>query len=310
MNMAGAGGGGGPVRTLVAGWFSFEGMGATAGDLMVRDLVCEWLEGVGRPYDVALAHPFTGGVDWRALDRAAYSHVIFACGPFGNGEPVTEFLERFAGSRLIGVNLTMLQPLDEWNPFDLLLERDSSVAARPDLAFLGRATRVPVVGIARMHEQPEYGARDLHLRANDATSRLIAGREMAAVTIDTRLDEVNAAGLRTAAEIESLIARMDVVVTARLHGMVLALKNGVPAVAIDSVAGGAKITRQARVLGWPVVLTADTMTDDALGQAFEYCLSAEAKSLAADVRDRARKALVPLRKEFLAAFGNHEERRP
>ncbi|MEO5579028.1 MAG: polysaccharide pyruvyl transferase family protein [Gemmatimonadaceae bacterium] len=290
------------VRTLVAGWFSFEGMGATAGDLMVRDLVCEWLESAGRPYDVALAYPFTGGKDWRAVDSGAYSHVIFACGPFGNGEPVTEFLARFADATLVGVNLTMLQQLDEWNPFDLLLERDSSAAARPDLAFLSRTNCAPVVGIVRMHEQPEYGARDLHIRANDAMNRLIAGREMAAVTIDTRLDEVNAAGLRTPGEIESLIARMDVVVTARLHGLVLALKNGVPAVAIDSVGGGAKIIRQARALGWPVVLTADTMTDVSLRQAFERCLSPEVKSLAADVRDRARTVLGPVRKEFLAFF--------
>jgi exopolysaccharide biosynthesis predicted pyruvyltransferase EpsI len=66
---------------------------------------------------------------------------------------------------------------------------------------------------------------------------------MAVIAIDTRLDE-NRTGLRTAGEVESLIARMDVVLTTRLHGMVLALKNGVPAIAIDSVAGGAKVRRQ------------------------------------------------------------------
>ena len=32
------------VRTLVAGWFSFEDMGATAGDLLARDVACSWLE--------------------------------------------------------------------------------------------------------------------------------------------------------------------------------------------------------------------------------------------------------------------------
>lgn len=292
------------MRTLVAGWFSFEGMGATAGDLMVRDLVCEWLDSVGRAYDVALAAPFSGGVDWRAMDPEEYSHVVFACGPFGNGDPVTEFLDRFSGARLIGVNLTMLQPLGEWNPFHLLLERDSSAIARPDLAFLGAAPRVPVVGIVRMHEQPEYGKRDMHDLANDAMTRLIANHEMAAVTIDTRLDEVNAAGLRTSGEIESLFAKMDVVVTARLHGLVLALKNGVPAVAIDSVAGGAKISRQAQALGWPVVITADEMTDEKVERAFEYCLTAEARSLAADVRDRARAFLDSVRREFIAEFAD------
>lgn len=290
------------MKALVAGWFSFEHMGATAGDLMVRDLVGTWLESIAYPYDVALATPFTGGVDWREVDPTAYSHVVFACGPFGNGEPVTAFLERFEGRRFVGVNLTMLQPLEEWNPFHLLLERDSSALARPDLAFLGEAGRAPVVGIVRMHEQPEYGERDLHGRANEAMDRLIDRRELAAVTIDTRLDEVNAAGLRTAAEIESLIAKMDVVVTARLHGLVLSLKNGVPAVAIDSVAGGAKVSRQARALGWPVVMAGDSMTYEELEQAFDYCLTVEARSLAADVRDRARRAVSPLQDEFLAEF--------
>ncbi|MEO5579106.1 MAG: polysaccharide pyruvyl transferase family protein [Gemmatimonadaceae bacterium] len=296
------------MKTLVAGWFSFEGMGATAGDLMVRDLVCEWLASIERPYDVALSSPFAGGVDWQTVDPVLYSHVVFVCGPFGNGEPVTELLSRFAGVRLVGVNLTMLQPLHEWNPFDLLLERDSSVLARPDLAFLGASMRAPVVGIVRMHEQPEYGARDLHSRANDAMTRLIAARELAAVTVDTRLDMENAAGLRTASEIESLIAKMDVVVTARLHGLVLSLKNGVPAVAIDSVAGGAKISRQAQALGWPVVLTADRMTAEALDEAFEYCLTAEARSLAVEVRDRARGLLRPLQEIFVTEFAAN--RRP
>ena len=288
------------MRALVAGWFSFEGMGATAGDLMVRDLACDWISEAAGQFDVALAPPFAGGVDWRAVDPADYSHVVFACGPFGNGEPVTEFLERFRGSRLIGLNLTMLQPLDEWNPFALLLERDSSAMARPDLAFLGSAARAPVVGIVRMHEQPEYGARDKHDAANDAMDRLISSREMAAVTIDTRLDEVNAAGLRTASEIESLIAKMDVVVTARLHGLVLALKNGVPALAIDSVSGGAKISRQANVLGWPVVLGADDLTDEAVNRAFNYCLTVEARTLAADVRDRAMVFLASVKSDFIA----------
>ena len=95
------------MKALVAGWFSFEQMGATAGDLMARDLACEWLAGGGHAYDVALAAPFTGGVDWRAVDPRRYSHVVFVCGPFGNGGPVTEFLQRFAGRRLVGLDLVL-----------------------------------------------------------------------------------------------------------------------------------------------------------------------------------------------------------
>jgi hypothetical protein len=51
------------MKILVAGWFSFEKCNATAGDLMARDLVCEWIENAGHAYDIALAPPFVGGVD-------------------------------------------------------------------------------------------------------------------------------------------------------------------------------------------------------------------------------------------------------
>ena len=70
------------------------------------------------------------------------------------------------------------------------------------------------------------------------------------VKIDTRLD-TNQTGLRTPAEVESVIRKMDVVMTTRLHGLVLAIKNGVPVIAIDPVAGGAKIKRQAESIDWP-----------------------------------------------------------
>ena len=36
---------------------------------------------------------------------------------------------------------------------------------------------------------------------------------------------------------------MDAVVTTRLHGTVLAIKNGVPPVVIDPIAGGRKVLR-------------------------------------------------------------------
>ena len=100
------------MKALVAGWFSFEQMGASAGDLFARDLVCEWLVVAGYSYDIALAPPFSGGVDWRSVDTNSYSCVIFVCGPFGNGEPIIEFLSRFSGCRLVGLNLTMLDLLE------------------------------------------------------------------------------------------------------------------------------------------------------------------------------------------------------
>lgn len=130
-------------KVLVAGWFSFENGAATAGDLLARDVACEWLERAGFAYDVALAAPFCGGVDWRLVDPDAYSHVVIVCGPFVRGERITSLASHFSGRRLVGLNLTMAEPLDAWNPFDLLLERDSPQNSRPDITFLASSERVP-----------------------------------------------------------------------------------------------------------------------------------------------------------------------
>jgi hypothetical protein len=286
-------------KVLVTGWFSFEHMGASAGDLIARDLACRWLERAGLSYDIATVPPFTDGINWRDADPRAYARVLFVCGPFGNGEPLLEFLERFAG-KLVGLNLTMLQSLAEWNPFQFLIERDSSRATNPDIVFGAHPPpRVPLVGLAQIDAQPEYRKRDLHQEADEALRRLIASREMAVVPIDTRLDQ-NRTGLRTPAEVESLIARMDVVLTTRLHGMVLALKNGVPVVAIDSVAGGAKVRRQADAIGWPIVFNIDRLTDADLQRAFNYSLTPDARGEAVCCRDQAAAAVERLGDQLVA----------
>ncbi len=289
------------MKTLVAGWFSFEGCNVTAGDLMARDVACEWLESAGHSYDVALVPPFIDGVDWRAVDPKTYSHVVFVCGPFPCDRNSTEFVQRFSGCRLIGLDLSMIEPLNVWNPFDVLIERDSSVSSHPDISFVSRQAKVPIVGIILVHPQHEYGNKGRHQVANEAINRLIASREMVAVPIDTGLDP-NTTNLRTAAEVESLIARMDLVVTTRLHGTVLALKNAVPTVSIDAISGGAKVLRQAEMIGWSMVFPIDSLSDDMLQKAFEYCLTEEARVKARECRDRAIKAVEQVRDEFISAL--------
>jgi hypothetical protein len=288
-------------KTLVAGWFSFEDMGASAGDLIARDLACDWLKHAGHIYDIAVVPPFTGGVDWRTVNPQDYSHVVFVCGPFGNGKPITDFLNYFSNCHLVGLNLTMLESLESWNPFELLWERDSNVISRPDITFLSTRPHVPVVGLVLIDTQPEYKRRNSLHNANEALRRLISLRKVAIVPIDTRLD-VNKTGLRTAAEVESIIAHMDLVLTTRLHGIVLSLKNGVPVLAIDSVIGGGKVKRQADTIGWPCIFPVEEITDEKLQKAFEYCLTAEARRLAKECGDSARRKVTEIRDQFIASL--------
>jgi hypothetical protein len=284
------------MRALLVGWFSFENSDSTAGDFLVCDVVREWLEEAGWQCDVALAPPFTGGVSLATAAPSDYSHAVFVCGPFMRNRLEAEFLARFADHPVIGINLTLPVPLVEWNPFDVLLERDSSEGAHPDLAFVARTSPVPVVGVCLVEPYDEA----MVSVANAAVAELLATRHAATVSIDTRLD-VNTTGLRSKDEIESLISRMDLLVTTRLHGTVLALKHGVPALAIDPESGGAKIKRQCATIGWPVVFTVDHLEPRALQDGFDYCLSDEARTTANACAARARALIAAARGPLIEA---------
>ena len=289
------------MHALVAGWFSFLQMNATAGDVLAKDVACEWLTKAGWTFDVAMALPGMPALDWKTVNPSDYDAVVFVCGPFRRNEICTGFLDRFRGVRLIGLDLSMLDPVDQWNPFDVLLERDSTRCARPDIALAARTSAVPLVGLALVHSQRQYKGRGRHDVAHAALRTLVASRPGAVVPIDTRLEN-NPAGLRSAAEVESVIARMDIVVTTRLHGVVLALKNGVPALAIDPISGGAKIAAQCRVLKWPLVFDVDRLDAAELERGFDWCLSAEARAQAGVCRDRGIEAVAQIGREFVAAL--------
>ena len=285
------------MRALVAGWFSFPEGHATAGDVFAGEVACDWLKQAGFEVDLAMVAPVGSGCDWRSADPSSYSHVVFVCGPFQRGELEYEFLSRFARCTLIGLDLSMLQPLEAWNPFDYLIERDSNRAAHPDIAFAATGARIPVVGICRVEP---YGSAAVS-EADAAIDRLVASSRIVTVDIDTRLDE-NSTGLRNAAAVESLLARMDAVVTTRLHGLVLSLKNGVPVVAIDPEPGGAKVRRQAQVLQWPTVFTVGEASDAALQAALGFCLTDAARERASASRRHADGLLARMRSQFIAAL--------
>lgn len=283
------------MKALVAGWFSYVDGHATAGDILVRDLLCEWLEQRDIPHEIAIAPPFEGGRPLNELNPVDFSHAFFICGPFGWGELESDFLHRFGRSRLIGLNLSLDRTPDSWNPFDLLIERDSVRETHPDMLFGSHQSLPHLIGVCRVEPHPEA---DVDM-ADSAIDRLLARHPGACVEIDTRLDH-NITRLRSEGEVEALIARMDMLVTTRLHGMVMALKNGVPPLVIDAVPGGGKIRRQCARIGWPNLLGLEELQDDRLDAAWAWALSDEGKAAARACAQRARADVGALRDRIFA----------
>lgn len=293
-------------QILVTGWFSFEEVVPTAGDLLARDVVCGWLEEAGISYDLALAPYLDGGVDWRHADPGAYSVLLFVCGPFGRRPLIEALLGRFARCRLAAVGVSVLDEAFS-ERLDPLLERDSAQAARADLAFAARPRKMPVAGISLSPPQHEYG-EGLHEQAAEALRELARRRGLALVEVDTDL----LAGkdrFRDAAEPASLIARCDVLLTTRLHGMVLALGQGVPVLAVDPIRGGAKVSRQAAAVDWPEVLPAESLDAATLDAALDRCLATGAAPAAARCGEHAREQLERTRASLIKSLAGRQARR-
>jgi hypothetical protein len=268
------------MRILLTGWFSFLSGEATAGDLLSMEAVRSALTDV--PHDVAWSPVFKPGA--LTLDEAspeAYSHVIFVCGPLC-GPQLRELHERFAACRRIAVGVSVIDPRDPAvTGFDLVLARDApGTAPRHDLSALPAFTPVPVVGVVLAPGQEEYGAGRRHDDVHTRLTTWLGGQDCARLPLDTRLDPREWRSFCTPNQLLSVVARLDLVVTTRLHGLVAALRCGVPVIAVDPVMNGAKVAAQARAWDWPAVLTAGELSEDALDRWWHWCLYGDGRTAA------------------------------
>ncbi|PWJ54714.1 Polysaccharide pyruvyl transferase [Quadrisphaera granulorum] len=288
--------------------------------------------------------PGAGGVELSRADPDAYTDLVWACGPL-HGRPVAEVAARFSRLRRTAVGVSVVDDDDEGlRAWHLVLARDApGIAAVRDLAagpaavlardLLGDTARPPsslsstsmlppsssvpagsgVVGVYLAPGQAEYGVRRRHDAVTEALGHWLGSlsrRGVARLALDTRLDPRGWRDPATAAEVLAIIRRCDAVVTMRLHGLVLALAAGVPAVAVDPVAGGGKVSAQARAWGWPAVISAEQLLGAApagerlLGEQLAWAMGergrAAAQRAAVEAPDAGREQLEALVSAVLA----------
>jgi hypothetical protein len=264
------------VRVLVAGWFSFDEVIATVGDELGADTVAGWLRELDVPHDVAWAPYLTRGVHWRDVDPAEYTHLVFVSGPIRDRPLLRELCARFAHGQRWAVNVSVVEEGGR-TLFDQVWERHAPGEAgaphvsRCDLAIGADDAAAPVIAVAFAPVQAEYGTRSRadHVRA--VIEEWLATRQLP--WFELSMDLFDKPHARRPAQVESLVRRADVVVSMRLHGLVLGVKGGRPVIACDPIDGGAKVRSQAEALDWPVVLAAEQLTAEALDAALRECLS-------------------------------------
>ena len=267
-------------RTLVTGWFSFLHGETTAGDDLALRHVQAHLDGAGVPYDTAWSPGFLpGGLSLDEVVPERYAQLLFVCGPV-HGRRIAELHQRFAHCFRVALGVSAVDVRDPaLTGFHRVLVRDGPGRDFPhgvprlDLAASAPPLPpVPVAGVILTGGQREYGARRRHGDVAEAVTSWIGRKDCARLELDTRLDVHDWRHNATSGQFLSVLERLDVVVTDRLHGLVLALRSGVPALAIDPVAGGAKVAAQGRACHWPAVLPADRTGPAELDRWWEWCL--------------------------------------
>ncbi|WEH38336.1 polysaccharide pyruvyl transferase family protein [Streptomyces sp. AM 2-1-1] len=263
-------------RVLVTGWFSFLDGEVTAGDALAERAVVTALDRLGIRHDTAWSPVFApGALTLEAALPQDYEAVLFVCGPL-HGERIAELHRRYASCRRVAVGVSVLDPDGPAaRGFHEVVARDGTNGRMTaDLAANAPVPTAPAVaGVALTYGQGEYGDRRIHDRVGEVLLPWLAAQDCARIEADTRLARDDWRHCRTPDQYLSLVGRLDVMVTDRLHGLVLALRAGVPALVVDPVEGGAKVTAQARLLRWPALLPGEGLLPELLDHWWAWCLS-------------------------------------
>jgi hypothetical protein len=298
------------MRVLVTGWPSFVHGEATAGDVLSMRRVSHALSEAEIPWRSAWSPVFRPGeLTLEDADPAEFTHLVFACGP-AHGSQVRSLHRKFAACRRIAIGVSVI---DDEDPavtgFHHVLPRDGGPSSTVDLSATAALTEMPVTGVILAPGQSEYGDR----RRRDQVHRTMTGwlkdKDCAPVPLDTRLDSSDWRNCGTPDQFVAILRRLDLVVSTRLHGLVLALRAGRPVLAVDPVASGGKVSAQAAVWGWPALLRPEELCGPRGRASFEHwwdwCLSAQGARRARMCGEGAREVLTPeLVSILLAEKGN------
>lgn len=291
-------------RAIICGYFSIEKEVNTVGDLMVLSTLTNWLKEINVEYDII--SDFLGSeytvipLDKVIVDN--YDVLIFVCGPIFDYPPLIDFIQKFRSIKRIALNVSVIEnsPIIV-SMFDTIIPRDSSISTNYDMALEYKInSSVPVIGLILVGPQHEY-LNQRHSKVEEIIGQVLNEINAAVIRIDTKVP-YNEYELKNEQQIASTIAKMDMVITTRLHGSLLALKEHVPFIAIDPIPKSAKVSRQVNKIGWPYLINVDDLTSDKLIGLVNQALSVEAKKLTYDIEKRCMKQFGVSREQIISVI--------
>jgi hypothetical protein len=287
-------------RIIISGWFSFNLPHNTAGDLLAQQSAVAWATEAGYECFVAVACPKeVHEVATESLRAKDYDAVVFVCGPLTESH-ISSFMQKFSDIKRIALNVSIVATSNLSKEFDVIIPRDTPIQTNPDISLATPTQIVPVAGLIYVGRQREYPTQQ-HDAVEILVQKVVQKIGLATVGIDTKLPH-NQYGLSSIAQVESVIRHMDIVITTRLHGSVLSLRNGVPPVVIDPVPEGAKVIRQMKALKWPLAYTIGNLTEQQLEAAIQSALAKQSRNKATEVITKAQQELDGVKALFIEAL--------
>lgn len=253
-------------------WWGSSPHGATLGDLLaVRNLSTE-LSRRGWPHSV-VSHPrFAEQGHVVAVDHArlkpGIDTIVFVCGPLVNTARLAFLLGRFPAAAKFAVGVSVLAHEAALNRrFTGFVARDGLIPSHFDLSIAEVEPPAPPpggrplkAGLCFRGAQKEYRGRAcLAERAQGLLAGLTERFGLEPVPFTTDLGSG-----RSAADVQAALRSVDIVLTTRLHGSLLALAAGKPVIAIDQIAGSAKVLPVVSRTGWRHALAVDDASEERL----------------------------------------------
>lgn len=292
------------MKLLLIGYFS------TVGDIEVLDVVKKWLNEAQISFDVSAYNTLINdsiedSKDINNINELDYSHLVILCGPFWQDFYIKSKIDlnRFNHCKVIGLNLSMIEHPTMYNPFDVLFPRDTSDSQIPDLSLLYESEDVPVIGLCLAPDQPEYGIKQNHSTVNQILKEVIISKGYGIINMNTQWPHFrNDYHISSPNSYEAICRRIDVLMTTRLHGLVIGLKTGIPVIAVDPIIGGGKIIQQGKALNWPYVFSSEDINKSMISDILDQLLDKQYKKLALDCAQKAKQSIVFMKDTFLQSI--------